>query len=74
MTLSELIENLSRDNRLHIFDCKLATDDWWDDLSNTDPVVFFGDVEECPKYLFERKISMISVSDEYVNCLSVELR
>ena len=74
ITLKEFISYLREDCRLHIFDCGLAFDYWWDDPNNDDPIVYFGDYREVPDNLLSRRISCIGPSDEYVNCIHIELK
>ena len=76
MILKELASLFLSDMRVQIFDFSLVdvesdNNDWFE---NKKHIPYFGDYSEIPVYLFSRKIRCISVSDEYVNCLDIELK
>lgn len=55
-------------------DCSIACDNWWDDPNNDDAIVYFGDYRVVPVHLLSRRISCFLPSDEYVNCIHIELK
>lgn len=71
----ELIEFLSfiYPCRVEIFDCGLSSDSYYDDDKNNDPIIFYGDSDLIPAVLLSRFVKRFTVSDEYVNCLYIEL-
>ena len=75
MSLKELINLFVSDMRVQIFDFSLVDEDDNDDWFETNEhIVYFGDYSEIPVHLFSRKIRCVVVSDEYVNCLDIELK
>lgn len=74
MSLKELINLFLSDMRVQIFDFSLVNDEDDDWFETNEHIVYFGNYSEIPVYLFSRKIRCISVSDEYVNCLDIELK
>lgn len=73
VTVGDLMYFFRLHMRVQIFDFSLIdeeSDDWYE---TKDHIVYFGDYSEIPAHLFSRKIRCVSVSDEYVNCLDIEL-
>lgn len=59
--------------RVEIFDCGLFSDSYYDNDHNNDSIIFYGDSDLIPVNLLSRFVIRFTVSDEYVNCLYIEL-